>query len=231
MAISEIVVVGDSVFKGVVFDCARQRYSLLKESAVQLLSAWLPLPLVNRSQMGRTAPEGLKLLMEQPDQSLMGRMVVLEFGGNDCDLDWKAVSDHPELPHAPKTPANVFMAALTDMVEHVRSCGGRPLLSTLPPLNAERYLNWVVAQGGLSRERILQHLGEPGRIYRWQEYYSSMVMRVAQTLGCECLPVREAFLEQVRGEDVMCIDGIHPNAAGHKIIAEAGFRFAQTLIK
>lgn len=225
MAVSEILIMGDSVFKGVVFDAARQRYSLLKDSAAQLLSGLLPLPLVNRSQMGRTAPEGLAWLLKQPKESIQGRAVVLEFGGNDCDLDWKAVSERPDEPHEAKTPAAQFTEALAGMVEYVRACGGQPLLATLPPLDAGRYLNWVTREG-LSRENILKFIGKPERIYRWQEYYNALVLKVATALRCDVVPVREAFLVSVRGEDVMCEDGIHPNAAGHRIIADAAYAFA-----
>ncbi len=225
MAVSEILVMGDSVFKGVVFDAARQRYSLLKDSATQLLTGLLPLPLVNKSQMGRTAPEGLAWLLQQPRESLRGRAVVLEFGGNDCDLDWKAVAEHPEREHDAKTPAAQFTQALTEMVNHVRQCGGQPLLATLPPLDAGRYLNWIT-RDGLSKEKILQFLGQESRIYRWQEYYNALVLKVAAALCCDVVPVREAFLLNVKGEDVMCVDGIHPNAAGHRIIAEAAYQFA-----
>ncbi len=229
MLVSEILIMGDSVFKGVIFDSARQRYALLKNSAVQLLSGLLPLPIVNRSQMGRTAPEGLALLQAQPPSELKGRVVVLEFGGNDCDFDWRAVAGNPELPHTPNTPAGAFTDALFRMISRVRDCGGRPVLATLPPLDANRYLNWIT-RDGLSRESILRFIGEPARIYRWQEFYSTLILRLAAETLCECVPIREAFLEQVRGEDVLCADGIHPNESGHKIIADAAYHFAQGLL-
>ena len=227
MAIPEILVVGDSVFKGVIFDTARQRYALLKECAATLLAG--KLPIVNRSQMGRTAPQGLRMLKDQPPEELRGRIVVLEFGGNDCDFDWAEVAEHPELPHEPHTPAGAFVEALGQMVSYVRQCGGRPILSTLPPLDCQRYLSWIT-RNGLSRERILQFIGVPERIYRWQEYYSALVLHVAASLKCEYVPVREAFLEQVRGEDVLCVDGIHPNAAGQRIIADAASKYARQLL-
>ena len=65
------------------------------------------------------------------------------------------------------------------------------------------------------------------RIYRWQEYYSALVTKVAAAAGCGLVPIREAFLCRLQGgEDVMCVDGIHPNALGHKIIAEAAYGYA-----
>ncbi|MDL2206214.1 SGNH/GDSL hydrolase family protein [Eubacteriales bacterium OttesenSCG-928-N13] len=229
MKSSEILILGDSVFKGVVFDNVRQRYTLLKDGAVQMLSSLLPLPIVNRSQMGRTAPEGLQMLQNQDPSSLKNRVVVLEFGGNDCDFNWRKVAEQPDAPHTPNTDEDAFQDALYRMIARVRDCGGRPILSTLPPLDPYRYLDWIT-RDGLSRENILRFLGRPERIYRWQEYYSSMILHVSAETLCECVPIREAFLSQVRGEDVLCEDGIHPNKAGHKIIADAALQFAGNLL-
>lgn len=222
----EIIVLGDSVFKGVVFDAARQRYSLLKDCASQLVQNLLPYKIVNRSQMGRTAPEGLEILKRQAPEDIKDRIVVLEFGGNDCDFNWSEVDKNPEKLHTPRTSSDAFIKALSNMVDFIRKCGGRPLLSTLPPLDCKRYLDWIT-RNGLSRERIIQFIGEPERIYRWQEYYSSLVLKVAQSLACEYIPLREAFLERVTGEDVWCLDGIHPNALGHQIMADAICRFVR----
>lgn len=230
MAASEILIWGDSVFKGVIFDSARERYALLKDSAVQLLQSLLPLPIVNRSQMGRTAPEAMRLLHEQKPEAIRGRVVVLEFGGNDCDYNWAKVAENPEAPHQPNTPVEQFTDALYRMVARVRDCGGRPVLSTLPPLDADRYLSWIT-RNGLSKENILRFIGKAEHIYRWQEYYSTLILRVAADTLCDCVPIREAFLEKVRGEDVLCQDGIHPNAAGHRIIADAAYAFAQKLFE
>lgn len=224
MDFSGIQVWGDSVLKGVVFDPLRNRYALLKNSAVAILADRFKLPIQNHSRMGRTAPEGLKALREQPPESLKGQLVVLEFGGNDCDFDWAEVEKAPEAVHSPHTPAAVFAQTMEEMVSLVRRCGGTPLVCTLPPLDCRRYLHWIT-KDGLSEERILAYLGVPERIYRWQEYYSALVTKVAATLNCHWLPIREAFLACVRGEDVLCIDGIHPNAAGHQLIAEAALAY------
>lgn len=219
MSFSGIQVWGDSVLKGVVFDTTRNRYSLLKESAVDILSKQLSLPVRNHSRMGRTAPEGLEALRQQPEEALRDQLVVLEFGGNDCDLNWSEVAETPDAPHQPRTPADCFVKAMSDMIDLVRQRGGTPLVCTLPPLDCRRYLHWIV-RDGLNETRILEYLGVPERIYRWQEYYSSLVLQTAATLRCQWLPVREAFLESVRGEDVLCVDGIHPNQAGHRLIAQ-----------
>lgn len=226
MDYKSIQIWGDSVLKGVVFDTLRNRYALLKDNAVAIISKTLKTPIVNHSRMGQTAPEGLKILREEIDSDLSGSLVVLEYGGNDCDFDWARVAEAPEAEHSPHTPAKQFYAALEQMVFLVREREGFPLLCTLPPLDCQKYLKWIT-RGGIEEEKIIRYIGVPERIYRWQEYYNALVLRLSATLNCPCLPIREMFLENVRGEEVMCVDGIHPNAAGHRIIAEAALQFAE----
>ena len=224
MQYAGIQVWGDSVLKGVVYDPARSRYTLLKDSAIAMLSKTFRVPFENLSRMGRTAPEALKAMLQMDARSFRDKLVVIEYGGNDCDFNWAAVARAPEAPHAPNTPVKQFTEALKSMAEHVRAAGGTPLLCSLPPLDPRRYLKWIV-RDGLDEGSILSFLGVPERIYRWQEYYSTLVLKVAAEVNCRWLPLREAFLEAVRGEDVLCQDGIHPNDRGHRLIYEAAVAF------
>lgn len=227
MLCKEIQIWGDSIMRGVIYDEVRKRYVLLKDSAVALLSQKILVPVKNFSQMARTAPQGLEALRAQ-EQDLTGRIVVLEYGGNDCDFDWRAVAEAPGEEHLCHTPAEAFSFTLEQLVSLVRRRGGTPVLCTLPPLDAHRYLNWIT-RNGLSRENILKFIGVPERIYRWQEFYSSLVVRAAKAMDCLCLPIRDVFLESVRDEDVMCLDGIHPNSRGHRLMADAAMEMAAGL--
>lgn len=219
MKITSVQIWGDSVLKGIFFDESRGRYAILRDNAPRLVESALGLPVVNHSRMGCTAPEGLSELMEDTS-ALHGSLVLIEYGGNDCDMDWAAVAAEPEGEHRPKTLPEKFEESLRAMAELVRSRGGVPVLCTLPPLNAERYLQWV--SRGLSQENILKYLGgAAARIYRWQEFYSSMALRLSSELRCLCLPVREYFLQQMVSQDVHSLDGIHLNELGHKMLAEA----------
>lgn len=218
MEVKGIQVWGDSVLKGVVFDPLRRRYVLLRESAIALVSRQLATPVENCSRMGRTAPQGLEAMRSMPPEAMRDQLVVLEYGGNDCDFDWKQVDAAPEAGHQPHTPVAAFEAVLRELVDYVRACGGIPILCTLPPLDAGKYFSWITR--GLKPERILSFLGKPERIYHWQELYNFVILRVAQAAGCPCVPLRERFLCLVRGEEVLCEDGIHPNAQGHLLLAQ-----------
>ena len=58
------------------------------------------------------------------------------------------------------------------------------------------------------------------RIYYWQEQYSKKVAEVAKENDVELIDVREAFLKEKEYSKFLCIDGIHPNKEGHKLIAK-----------
>ena len=105
------------------------------------------------------------------------------------------------------------------MVLSLRAHGVRPVLSTLPPISSERYLNWIT-RDGLSKENILLWLGDENAIYRYQENYSRAIERLAGELGCMLVDLRSAFLEQRVLLPYLCEDGIHPNDAGQHLIGE-----------
>ena len=213
-----IQVWGDSVLKGVVFDSGRNRYCVLKENAVSRIAQATELPLSNCARMGSTAPQALERMQQAPDQ-FKDQLVLIEYGGNDCDFDWKAVAAQPEKPHQPHTPVHEFEEALRRMVAFVRQCGGVPLMTTLPPLDAPRYLSWIVRRDQVERAALMRFLGDVQRIYRWQELYNFAILRVAASVACPCVALREKFLNDLCGQDLLCVDGIHPNAEGHKLMA------------
>jgi len=205
---------GDSLLKGVVFDDLRNRYLILRDNCVQQLKALLPFPVENNARMGCTAPEGFELL--QAGEMRPGGLALIEFGGNDCDMDWAAVAADPTKDHQPKTAPEVFARMLEKCVARVRQGGMEPMLAVPTPLHAQRYFDWVTR--GLDRAAVLGFLGDVERIYRWQERYALTVCTTASKLNCSLLNLRDAFLAVKGYERLLCIDGMHPNAEGHKIM-------------
>ena len=92
-------------------------------------------------------------------------------------------------------------------------------MTSLPPLEQERYFSFITR--GLSAENILHWLGDTDHLYRWQEYYSTMALRLSADMQCLCLPLREYFLEKLNGQDIHSLDGIHLNELCHRMMAEA----------
>ena len=110
--ISKIDVWGDSILKGVVFDEAGGRYRLLKDGAVNAFSQLFHIDVKNHSHFGCTAPKALANLDRTLSKGEDADVVLLEFGGNDCDFNWAEVSKDPTLDHKPHTPYDVYVQTM-----------------------------------------------------------------------------------------------------------------------
>lgn len=217
MTYTEIHIWGDSLARGIIYNETSQRYAISRERCATRLQAELGCKIENHANMGATVLDGLALF--ERFTPVPGALCAIEFGGNDCDLDWKTVSTQPTEPVQAKVALDVYAQGLTTFVERVRARGMQPLLVTPLPLHAERYFRWVTR--GLDADAVLQALGDVYHIYRWQERYANTVRAVARATHCRLLDLRDVFLAQPNYEKLMCLDGIHPNDAGHRVLSDA----------
>lgn len=219
MALS-ISIWGDSIMRGVIFDSERRKYTLLRDSAAELFSKCFSIPIRNHSRFGCTALRACETMTRTILTDPVSDLVLLEFGGNDCDYDWKAVSRDPSRKHLPNTTVDHFEDAFRKMIHAIRTAGGRPVTMTLPPINADRYFDFITSDSEVEPSRVLEFLGDKQLIYRKQELYSNLVSRIALESGIPVVDVRTAFLEKDHLHDFLCLDGIHPNGTGQKLIKE-----------
>jgi len=221
----KIGVWGDSLFQGVVLDDVVGRYRVIKENAVALCSQALKVTIENFSKFGCTVTKGKQRLLSHLDTGKTCDIAILEYGGNDCDMPWEAISAAPDTEHSPKVPLRQFSLQIQEMINALVSHGIVPLLTTLPPLHHERYLSWI-CRNGLCRENILRFLGDSHLIYRHHERYSLEVSRLAMENDCKVVDVRSAFLDHGDFGSLLCSDGIHPNDKGQWLIRETFMAFA-----
>lgn len=213
-----LVICGDSISKGIVFDECSEKYVVAKESFTEIIKKDFNGEIYNVGKFGNTilrASEKLEtqVLQKQPD------IVLLEFGGNDCDFDWEEIARNPFGEHNPKTNIDVFRQTMKNTIEILRSNGIVPVLLTLPPLDAERYFKWVSKDNSLYAQNILKWLGTVSKIYWWHEKYNSAVNDVAEETNTRLIDVRGNFLKEHDFRPYICVDGIHPNESGHQLIA------------
>ncbi len=216
MRYTGIHVWGDSILKGIVFDEQRNRYAIARENCVAALARQVEVPVVNHARMGSTAPEAEKRMREE--DFLPGGLALIEFGGNDCDMAWESVAKEPRQQHQPKTPLPKFAETLTRMVERVKASGMQPMLVVPPPLDGQRYFDWITR--GLNREAILGYIGDVQHIYRWQELYAFAVTEAAEKTGCPLMRLRDAFLRHESFSRLIGLDGIHPSPEGHRVMLQ-----------
>ena len=224
--IREIQVFGDSILKGIQINPLNRRYHVDNHIDVKMLSRRFSLDVVNQSKLGCTVTKGKAVLEKFLSKAPACSAILMDFGGNDCDFDWKSVSENPDAPHEPKTPINKFISLYTDIVEKIGKCGIRPVLTNLPPIEPQRYFDWFSA--GLNKGVLLKWLDGVNTIYRFQEFYSRTVEDIAKNTGAMLVDLRGAFLRERCIGNFLCEDGIHPNTEGQKLITQAFARFCAT---
>jgi len=220
-----LFLLGDSVMKGVIYkgNLGLKSYALCDE-ATSAPFAEHGIELVNRSKMGATV-EYCKENFNKLTHDLPGSgcNVLFSYGGNDSDFDWKAVSEAPTAHHDPKISAEEFRNIYRENIENARAEGARVVMTNLIPIDPDRYFDRITQ--GLNAYNILKWLGDKSMLYRWHEYYNSLVEKIAAECACPIIDVRSAFLLSHDYKSLICADGIHPTEEGHllirKTIAEA----------
>lgn len=217
----QVILWGDSLGKGVVWNADRGRYGHAETSAAQVVSEELRICINNRSRFGSTAPQGLELMERDLNDGLSADAAVIEFGGNDCNFDWAGISDEPDANHDPVTLPEQYMKTLRVMVSRIREHGIRPILITLPPINAERYFQFLIGDK-LNPDHVLRWLGDVHRIYRFQEMYSAIAATVAYELDVGLLDLRRKCLAVPDFiTKFLCADGLHMNENGQLFTGQA----------
>ncbi|AFA48612.1 SGNH/GDSL hydrolase family protein [Acetobacterium woodii] len=211
----KMCVFGDSIGKGVIQQNESGRYGLVKIDLPDLVGQ-TNIILDNFSKMGSTVAKGLAIVKRHANKIASYDNVFLEFGGNDCNYAWDEIAESPQVEHIPKTPAVIFEKIYTQIIEEIKTNGGKPIMLSLPPLVPERYFEWF--SQNLNKENLLKWLGSVNAIYRWQEMYNLQVVLLAKKLSTPLIDIRSEFLKKRRYEDYIGEDGIHPNRLGYELI-------------
>ena len=223
----QVTLLGDSILKGIQVDLGSRRYHSQIEMNVGALESEFQLSVRNDAHFGATVRKGSRLLDRILERKLPCDLLVMDFGGNDCDFRWKEIAENPDGEHQPNVPLPEFVEQYREMIRRIRSHGIRPILTNLPPLDSGRFFNWWC--GDLDREAVLRWLGDVGNIYAWQERYSRAVERLAREENVPLVDVRGAFLDHGHLEQTLCADGTHPNTLGQGLITRAFQDFGRSL--
>lgn len=210
---STLHIFGDSLMKGTIIN-DKGRYKATMAARIQDFCKRRPMSIFNHSRFGITVKDGMELLQDEVQNGLSCDYVLIEFGGNDCNFDWQQVTSAPEKDHLPHMPLDKFVSVYKRMVAAVQSIGAKPLLMTLPPINAPRYLDYLL-QRGVEREALLKWLGDTEMLYRFHELYSRAVCFVAKETGALLLDIRVAFLNNREYHKLIGLDGLHLSPAGY----------------
>ena len=210
---------GDSIMKGTILDAGYRYHAIMNEYLIRLYERF-GIEAENRARFGITVQRGHSILLRDIDEGLDCELALVEFGGNDSDFKWNEISMDPDKEHLPLTSIADFKQNIASMTEELRAQGVQPIMMTLPPIEPNRYLDFV-SRNGNSRENILKWLGYVEKIYETHKSYSDAVAEIAQERMVPLVDVRSAFPSGDALGEYMCIDGVHPDKKGYQLIADS----------
>lgn len=210
---------GDSIMKGTILDAGYRYHAIMNEYLIKLYDRF-GIEAENRARFGITVQRGHSILLRDIDEGLDCELALVEFGGNDSDFKWNEISMEPDKEHLPLTSMADFKQNIASMTEELRAQGVQPIMMTLPPIESNRYLDFV-SRNGNSRENILKWLGYVEKIYETHKSYSDAVAEIAQERMVPLVDVRSAFPSGDALGEYMCIDGVHPDKKGYQLIADS----------
>lgn len=216
---SKVCAFGDSVLKGVVFDKKTEKYQEIENSFAKLSCTTLGMPITNFGKFGSTIETVEKSFMRYYDRLSDYKYIVFECGGNDCDHNWKEIADNPFGEHSPRCTIEEFTEKYTFLIRKVKEMDKVPILLSLPPIDAERYLNTL--SKSLNKQNIMNWMdGCVQHITNWHERYNLEVFKIARENSVDIIDITSVFLDMRDYRTCLCDDGIHPNEKGHSLIAE-----------
>lgn len=216
----EICILGDSVAKGIIFDEDKGKYTFAKSNYYNIVGEKKNLKINNFAKFGCTVKKGYELLQKKFETMEEYKYTILEFGGNDCDFLWPEIASEPEKEHLSKVPTDKFIKYYEELLLKIRELGSTPIILNLPPIDSNRFFQWI--SKGLNKDNIMNFLGnDVDYIYRWHESYNKAIIALAAKTNTPIIDIRNEFLATKNYSKYLCIDGIHPNEEGHKLIAKA----------
>jgi len=222
--IENIGIFGDSILEGIQINPVNKKYYIDNHIDTEMIMNKFSVKIKNYSSFGCTVTKGSRMLEKKLEKILDCDTVIMDYGGNDCDYNWKAISENPEGIHVPNTPLDIFHDTYCQLIDILKSKGIMPILTTLPPLEPQRFFNWFCKD--LNQENIMKWLHDVKTIYFHQESYSREIEKIALEKEVPLVDLRSAFMQSGQVGQLLCEDGTHPNTFGQKIITNSFYEFA-----
>ena len=221
----KLVVFGDSILKGVItIPNSGKLFDVTANDSLTLAQTKLGFELDNRSIYGNITSKGLVKLQKYLEKCGSGEQqpadfCIIEFGSNDCDYDWGTLVQ--------KVPLKEYLENLTQMVNLCRASKVTPLMMGLIPYVCDDWFKTIIK--GQDEAAILKFLGGTSEtLGKNQLVYKNAQADFVKKNNVQFLDPWPLFEDH---KELMCYDGIHPNEAGYKVLADAWIQFLSQVKK
>ena len=216
----KVSVFGDSILRGVQVDPLRRRYCVNDSMGLSAIASRYGISVQNFSKLGCTITKAW-FYVQKMFSKIDADMVLMNFGGNDCDFNWTSIAESPMDVHAPNTEIGEFSSTYGQIVDHVKARRRMPVLSTLVPVQKDKYVEYICRRDNLDRNNVNLWMENNNiDLDGLHGTYSDAVAAVARSREIPLLDLRSAFISQGDVGALLCDDGIHPNARGQKLISD-----------
>jgi lysophospholipase L1-like esterase len=218
----KFVGLGDSIVKGVLMtqeENGKVCYSLSDNNIVDRVGARMRVDVLNLGKMGCTVETGERILQRHVEKLSGTEYIMLCFGGNDSDYDWRAIANNPAAEHEPKTSLDSFERVYARVINMVKELGYRPLILTLPPMDAQKYFDFFSSTFSAEQKKnVLGWLkGSVKTILYGHDLYNEALKRISASTDTQLIDITTPLGD---GKKYLCEDGIHPNLLGQDAIAK-----------
>lgn len=209
---------GDSVFKGARYDSASGKCVVNDRFGLDETARKAGLTVRNFSKFGCTVTKALSYVQKMFTK-IDSDIVLMNFGGNDCNFDWQAIAESPLDMHRPNTELDQFVDSYNKMIDFVLEKRSLPVVATLLPVQDKKYIDYVCKVRNLDRDNVMSWVKDSNfSLSDHQKAYSDAVAQIAAKRGIPLIDLRSAFSGR-NSSSLIGPDGIHPNARGQKVIS------------
>ncbi|MDP3981051.1 MAG: GDSL-type esterase/lipase family protein [Chlamydiota bacterium] len=206
MKLTGLIIFGDSVLAGTGAsdrDCG----------CAKLVKNGLRIPVSLRARNWNTSRDGLERLDDDVIKQTQFSHVLILFGNNDSWLSG---------PGQSKVPLEEFRKNLQEIISRIRNKKQFPLLCNLQLINQEAFI------------KRFPELDEYRKVIKLtanqiHQQYNDAIEKIAKEAEVGLIDIRSKL--NLSAEECVAEDGIHPNDAGHRIIADVILQYLQQLDK
>jgi lysophospholipase L1-like esterase len=216
----KLLIIGDSITLGAAEISGNQVVTSVEFSYVELLAEALngvqicvDADLQRTTSAVRDSVDSL-LATHTPDT------VLVMLGGNDADLDWKRFVLSDGRITRSRVPVDVYEKNLRQITTSILASGAAAVLTDMPNHHFELRGPYVSKLANKDVTSLLQRNGGQAASDTELKKYRAAVERVADELDVP-LAAYGRSLDLHPPLEMVGVDGVHPSAAAHRLIAES----------